>query len=157
MEKLSLKKITSKGGRKKRHMNREMRHVRHHMLKQRISNRSQINNTPIIMVNPQHTSQTCRVCCHISKESRVTRDIFKCISCGHIEHADVNAACNIGRAGLHTAGVVYNSPNGGTTCFVRRELDVRRNMFTSVPRQRENKRPVHVQNVHAKERQRYQS
>ena len=112
------------------------------------------------MVNPQYTSQTCWACGHISKESRVTRDIFKCVSCGHIAHADVNAACNIGRAGLLPVGVVYNAvPTEEGIPFVRRELDVRRNMFTSVPGQRENKSvgTLLVQKVHAKERQRCQS
>ena len=45
MKRLHLAKMTRKG-RKKRHLNREMRHVRRRVLEQRISNRAQINNRP---------------------------------------------------------------------------------------------------------------
>ena len=50
-------------------------------------------------VDPRNTSRECRVCGHIEKANRKTRDNFVCLSCGHSADADVNAACVIaGRA-----------------------------------------------------------
>ena len=55
----------------------------------------------LIKVNPQHTSQTCHQCGHISKDNRTEQALFKCIKCGYEANADVNAAQNIlRRAGL---------------------------------------------------------
>lgn len=42
-------------------------------------------------VNPAYTSQTCSKCRYIDKASRCG-DRFKCTSCGHEDHADLNAA-----------------------------------------------------------------
>ena len=53
----------------------------------------------VVLVNPQHTSQTCSTCEHVSPENRRTQSEFCCTSCGHGEHADLNAAKNIRRAG----------------------------------------------------------
>lgn len=49
----------------------------------------------VISVNPRNTSRTCSVCGHCDAENRKTQSSFKCIECGHIENADVNAAKNI--------------------------------------------------------------
>ena len=52
----------------------------------------------LIAVNPRHTSQTCSRCGLLDSQSRHgTR--FRCARCGHDDHADVNAAVNILRAG----------------------------------------------------------
>lgn len=51
-------------------------------------------------VDPKHSSQECRVCGHIDKENRPIQESFKCLNCGHSEHADVNAARNILKRGL---------------------------------------------------------
>jgi putative transposase len=53
----------------------------------------------LIKVNPAYTSQTCSKCHHQSKENRKNQADFQCIKCRHKEHADVNAAKNILRAG----------------------------------------------------------
>jgi putative transposase len=53
----------------------------------------------IIAVNPRHTSQTCHSCGHVDPDSRHATN-FRCTSCGLVDHADVNAARNILRAGL---------------------------------------------------------
>jgi putative transposase len=51
-------------------------------------------------INPAYTSQTCNACRHRAAESRESQAAFRCRVCGHIDHADVNAAKNIaaGRA-----------------------------------------------------------
>ncbi|MBE7649021.1 transposase [Tenacibaculum finnmarkense genomovar ulcerans] len=46
-------------------------------------------------VDAKYTSQDCFVCGHRSKENRKTQEKFKCVSCGHQDNADVNAAKNI--------------------------------------------------------------
>ena len=52
----------------------------------------------LVAVNPRHTSQTCSRCGHVDRDSR-HGTVFRCVSCGHEDHADVNAAVNILRAG----------------------------------------------------------
>ena len=46
-------------------------------------------------VNAQYTSQTCFVCGHTEKSNRKTQAEFKCMNCGHEDHADLNASKNI--------------------------------------------------------------
>ena len=50
-------------------------------------------------MNPRHTSQTCANCGHVDGGNR-HGTVFRCLACGHTDHADVNAAVNILRAGL---------------------------------------------------------
>jgi len=48
----------------------------------------------VAVVDPRYTSQTCFACKAVAAESRKgTR--FVCVCCGHLDHADVNAARNI--------------------------------------------------------------
>lgn len=53
----------------------------------------------LIRVDPRHTSQRCAECGTIDRENRVGA-VFRCVACGHRDHADINAARNILRAGL---------------------------------------------------------
>jgi putative transposase len=57
----------------------------------------------VIAVNPRHTSQQCSSCGHVAAGNR-DRQKFACLSCGFSEHADLNAARNVLRAGLAQAG-----------------------------------------------------
>jgi predicted RNA-binding Zn-ribbon protein involved in translation (DUF1610 family) len=57
----------------------------------------------VVAMNPRYTSQRCSHCGHIAAENR-DKEKFACISCGHSEHADINAARNILRAGLAQGG-----------------------------------------------------
>ena len=54
----------------------------------------------LIAVPPQNTSITCHECGHKDKASRFSQSEFKCIKCGHEEHADVNAAKVIKKRGI---------------------------------------------------------
>ncbi len=65
----------------------------------------------LIAVNPAHTSQTCAACGTVDAASRPSQAVFKCVACGHADHADLNAARNIRRRGmahLHEDGVHGN-------------------------------------------------
>jgi putative transposase len=53
----------------------------------------------VVRVDPRHTSQTCAACGHVSPENRRNQAVFRCAVCGHTDHADLNAATNILRAG----------------------------------------------------------
>ncbi|WP_414657755.1 RNA-guided endonuclease InsQ/TnpB family protein [Deinococcus sp. VB343] len=48
----------------------------------------------VVRVPPQYTSQRCNQCGHTCRENR-DNEVFKCVSCGHEDHADWNAAKNI--------------------------------------------------------------
>jgi putative transposase len=52
----------------------------------------------VIAVDPRHTSRTCAHCGHRSAANR-RGAVFECQACGHVAHADTNAAVNILRAG----------------------------------------------------------
>ncbi len=54
----------------------------------------------LVAVNPRNTSRTCPACGQVAAENRVSQAVFCCAACGHVAHADVNAAGNILRAGL---------------------------------------------------------
>ncbi len=49
----------------------------------------------LLAVPPQHTSQTCPACGHVSKENRQTQANFLCVDCGYENHADVVGAINV--------------------------------------------------------------
>ena len=49
----------------------------------------------LLAVPPQHTSQMCPACGHVSKENRQTQAKFLCIDCSYENHADVVGAINI--------------------------------------------------------------
>ena len=57
----------------------------------------------LILVNPKNTSRKCFKCGHVAGDNRLSQAEFKCVSCGHMDNADVNAAKNIltvGQTGL---------------------------------------------------------
>ena len=63
----------------------------------------------VLFVDPKYTSQTCPVCHHKEKANRKSQSEFKCVLCGHEEHADVVGAKNILERGhrlLACGGVV---------------------------------------------------
>ncbi|WP_436343648.1 RNA-guided endonuclease InsQ/TnpB family protein [Natronorubrum sp. FCH18a] len=47
-------------------------------------------------VDPANTSQRCSSCGHTARDNRPTQDSFECQSCGYTNHADYNAAKNVG-------------------------------------------------------------
>ena len=55
----------------------------------------QWNGGLLLAVPPQHTSQTCPACGHVSKDNRQTQAKFLCVACGYENHADVVGAINV--------------------------------------------------------------
>lgn len=53
----------------------------------------------LLLVSPRNTSLTCNNCGCIDKGNRISQAQFKCVSCGHVDNADFNAAKNILAAG----------------------------------------------------------
>jgi len=56
----------------------------------------------VVEVVAAYSSLECSVCGHIAAESRESQAVFRCVACGHAEHADVNAAMNINNRGRTT-------------------------------------------------------
>ena len=54
----------------------------------------------VIAVDPRNTSRTCSQRGHCVAANR-DKEVFRCLSCGYLAHADTNAVANIAvRAGL---------------------------------------------------------
>ncbi|MFE9958078.1 RNA-guided endonuclease InsQ/TnpB family protein [Micromonospora sp. NPDC005299] len=70
----------------------------------KLEHAARYHGAKIEKVNPAYTSQTCNACKHVASESRESQAVFRCVACGHQDHADVNAAKNILAAGLAVTG-----------------------------------------------------
>ncbi len=60
----------------------------------RLQQGTERNRVSFRTVNPAYTSQRCPKCGCTDRRNR-SRDMFKCIECGHSGNAHTNAACNI--------------------------------------------------------------
>jgi putative transposase len=49
----------------------------------------------LLAVAPQHTSQTCPSCGHVSKNNWQTQTKFLYVDCGHENHAEVVGAIHV--------------------------------------------------------------
>ncbi|HZY99061.1 MAG TPA: transposase [Candidatus Baltobacteraceae bacterium] len=49
----------------------------------------------VSIVSPRNTSRQCFACKYVDKRNRRSQAEFACVRCGHVDHADVNAAKNI--------------------------------------------------------------
>ncbi|WP_371825860.1 RNA-guided endonuclease InsQ/TnpB family protein [Nonomuraea turcica] len=74
-----------------------------------LRSKARYTGTSIRVVDPAYTSQTCSnpLCGTVDAKSRESQADFRCTSCGHVEHADVNAAKNIKARG-YAAGLVVS-------------------------------------------------
>ena len=70
------------------------------LLASRLENKAQACGVQIVFVDPRFTSQQCHACGHTQPENRESQAVFRCRECGHLDHADRNAALNILARGL---------------------------------------------------------
>lgn len=89
----------------KRGLNRHLADQGLRQLRQYVEYKLKWSGGAFEAVNPAYTSQTCHACKHVSRENRLSQADFKCVSCGHGDNADINAAKNI----RDTAGGVPRS------------------------------------------------
>ena len=87
------------GAASKSGLNRSILDKGWHRIELATRGKARYTGTCVITVNPAYTSQTCNVCTVVDRKSRESQAVFRCTSCGHTEHADVNAAKNILTAG----------------------------------------------------------
>lgn len=67
----------------------------------------------VVKIDPRHTSVTCAQCGSKDKGNRENQAKFLCLSCGHEDHADVNAAVNIHAAGTRPSDTCRAQPGSG--------------------------------------------
>jgi putative transposase len=87
------------GARAKAGLNRSIADAGWGMLCSMLVYKAEDAGRELIAVDPRHTSTRCACCGHTESENRVSQAVFRCRRCGHRDHADVNAARNILRAG----------------------------------------------------------
>ena len=80
-------------------LNREILARRWGLFLRRLKDKAVLAGVDIVEVNPRHTSVRCSKCSHTDPKSRENQSRFRCRSCGHLAHADVNAAMNVLAAG----------------------------------------------------------
>ncbi|WP_433527140.1 RNA-guided endonuclease InsQ/TnpB family protein [Nocardia pseudovaccinii] len=71
-----------------------------HQFELALANVARYTGIKIVKIPAAYTSQTCSSCRDVNPKSRESQAVYRCVTCGHSENADVNAAKNILAAGL---------------------------------------------------------
>jgi transposase len=104
-----------KNVRAKAALNREVPARRWGFFARRLSEKAALAGVVVVNVNPLNTSRRCHACGPVAAENRKSQAVFGCVACGHVAHADVNAALNTLAAGravtAQEEGVVVASLN----------------------------------------------
>jgi putative transposase len=80
-------------------LNREILSQRWGLLLRRLRDKAALVGVIVVEVPAAHTSRCCSACGHVAEGNRESQAIFRCVACGHTDHADTNAARNILAAG----------------------------------------------------------
>jgi transposase len=91
------------------------------LLASRTEEKAAASGAAVIYVDPRFTSQLCRVCGHTAAGNRDSQAVFRCQSCGHMDHADANAARNILARGLALREFPAHAPGHGVHARVSRQ------------------------------------
>jgi putative transposase len=76
-------------------LNRSILDVALGMVRLRLGQKLAASGGVQLLVPPALTSQRCNACGHTEPGNRVSREVLRCLGCGHEADADVNAANNI--------------------------------------------------------------
>ena len=79
---------------KSRNFNKLLSNWSFHVLEFLLTYKCYANGINVTDVDARYTSQKCSVCGEINKSNR-KGNVYRCSSCNHKEHADINAAKNI--------------------------------------------------------------
>ncbi len=77
-----------------------------HAFELALRNAARTTGSTIVKTPATYTSQRCFVCRSVDPASRESQAVYRCTTCGHSGHADVNAARNILAAGRKEADVL---------------------------------------------------
>ena len=103
------------GARSKAGLNRAILGSCWGLFARRAEEKAAASGAAVIYVDPRFTSQQCHACGYTAPGNRDSQAVFRCQRCGHGDHADVNAACNILARGLATMAVPAPAPGHGAT------------------------------------------
>ncbi|MCV7236387.1 transposase [Mycobacterium branderi] len=96
------------------------------VIAQRLQHKTSASGTTLIEVPAAYSSLECRNCGHSVKENRKSQAEFRCVQCGHQDHADIQAASTIlARATqpAHTSGPEATPATTGVLAQARRPDD----------------------------------
>jgi transposase len=96
------------------------------LIAQRLEHKTSASGTTVIEVPAAFSSLECRNCGHSVKENRKSQAEFQCVTCGHEDHADIQAANTIlARATqpAHTSGPEATPAHAGVLAQARRPHD----------------------------------
>jgi IS605 OrfB family transposase len=84
----------NKKNKNKRNLQNTLHSWSSYQLQTQIGYKTRLLGIPVEYIDPHYTSQTCSKCRHMGQREGKN---FKCLDCGHVDHADVNASFDIGR------------------------------------------------------------
>jgi IS605 OrfB family transposase len=92
-----LKGIRQRTGKRLRRRSQRARHGKwaFGQLRGFLEYKGRLAGIPLVCVDPAYTSQACNECGYCDKSNRRSQSEFVCKGCGHVAHADINAARNI--------------------------------------------------------------
>jgi len=92
VEKLNVKGMAAAGGARKASLNRSILDAGWGRLVEFLRYKLAWSGGTLVEVPAAYSSQTCSRCAAVDPRSRLSQSEFRCVVCGFVEHADLNAA-----------------------------------------------------------------